>query len=59
MNLLSHVLRRPVTLLVAVGALALAALFGLGRMAKDVFPPLNVPTIYVAQPFGGMDAAQM
>ncbi|MEY3391749.1 MAG: Multidrug resistance protein MdtC, partial [Verrucomicrobiota bacterium] len=53
------VLRRPVTLVVAVVALVLASLFGLNRMAKDVFPPLNVPTIYVAQPFGGMDAAQM
>src|SRR3982075_2219781 len=28
-------------------------------MARDVFPPLGIPTIYVAQPFGGMDAAQM
>jgi multidrug efflux pump subunit AcrB len=59
MNFLSLVLRRPVTLVVAIVALALTALFGLNRMAKDVFPPLNVPTIYVAQPFGGMDAAQM
>ena len=53
------VLRRPVTLVVGVLALVLSAVFGLNRMAKDVFPPLNVPTIYVAQPFGGMDAAQM
>ena len=53
------VLRRPVTLVVGVLALVLSAFFGLNRMAKDVFPPLNVPTIYVAQPFGGMDAAQM
>ncbi len=59
MNLLSLVLRRPVTLVVFVVGLVLAGLFGLQRMAKDVFPPLNVPTIYVAQPFGGMDAAQM
>ena len=28
-------------------------------MARDVFPPLGVPTIYVAQPYGGMDPAQM
>jgi multidrug efflux pump subunit AcrB len=59
MNFLSLVLRRPVTLVVAIVALALTALFGLNRMAKDVFPPLNVPTIYVAQPFGGMEAGQM
>jgi multidrug efflux pump subunit AcrB len=59
MSFLSMVLRRPVTLVVGVLALVLSAVFGLNRMAKDVFPPLNVPTIYVAQPFGGMDAAQM
>jgi multidrug efflux pump subunit AcrB len=28
-------------------------------MARDVFPPLGIPTIYVAQPYGGMDALQM
>ena len=28
-------------------------------MSRDIFPPLGVPTIYVAQPFGGMDPAQM
>jgi multidrug efflux pump subunit AcrB len=26
---------------------------------RDVFPPLGIPTIYVAQPYGGMDPAQM
>src|SRR5204863_7837072 len=28
-------------------------------MTRDIFPPLSVPTIYVAQPYGGMDPAQM
>ena len=59
MNFLQHILRRPVTVVVLVLSLALAGLFGTRRMSKDIFPPLNVPTIYVAQPFGGMDAAQM
>lgn len=59
MNLLTLILRRPVTLVVGILTLALAAMVGLQRMPKDVFPPLNVPTIYVAQPFGGMEAGQM
>lgn len=59
MNLLQRILRRPVTVMVIVLALALAGLFGARRMAKDILPPLNIPTIYVAQPFGGMDAGQM
>src|SRR5205807_8893581 len=29
------------------------------RMAVDIFPSLDLPVIYVAQPFGGMDPAQM
>ncbi|HQZ68735.1 MAG TPA: efflux RND transporter permease subunit [Planctomycetaceae bacterium] len=31
----------------------------LQRMAVDVFPSLNLPVIYVCQPYGGMDPAQM
>jgi multidrug efflux pump subunit AcrB len=59
MNVLKHALRRPLTVLVIALTLALGGIFGAQRMPKDVFPPLNVPTIYVAQPFGGMEAGQM
>src|SRR6187397_3283380 len=59
MNLVSFALRRPVTILVAVIALVLAGVAALARMPRDVFPDLGVPTIYVAQPYGGMDPAQM
>ena len=59
MTYLQHALRRPVTLVVLVLGLALGGVMGVQRMAKDIFPPLNVPTIYVAQPFGGMEAGQM
>ncbi len=31
----------------------------LKRMPVDIFPALNLPTIYVCQPYGGMDPAQM
>ncbi len=59
MNLVRLALRRPLTIVVGVIAIALAAWIGLQRMTRDVFPPLGIPTIYVAQPFGGMDPAQM
>ncbi len=29
------------------------------RMSIDIFPALNLPVIYVCQPYGGMDPAQM
>src|SRR5258708_19603453 len=43
----------------AVLAVALAGVLALHRMPRDIFPDLGVPTIYVAQPYGGMDPAQM
>ena len=59
MNPTRTALRRPVTILVAVLAVCLGGWLAISRMARDVFPPLGIPTIYVAQPFGGMDAGQM
>ncbi|MBI3399790.1 MAG: efflux RND transporter permease subunit [Acidobacteria bacterium] len=52
-------LRRPITILVAVIAIALTAVFAISRMRADIFPDLDLPVIYVAQPYGGMSPAQM
>ena len=52
-------LRRPWTVLVAVLSVLLTAWIATKQMARDVFPSLGVPTIYVAQPYGGMDPLQM
>src|SRR5690242_14496408 len=59
MNPVSFALRRPVTVLVIVLGVVLAGALAIWRMPRDVFPDLGVPTIYVAQPYGGMDPAQM
>src|SRR4030088_3701521 len=59
MNLVSFALRRPISLLTVVVAAALVGLLALDRMSRDVFPDLGVPVLYVAQPYGGMDPAQM
>ena len=55
MNLVSFALRRPISLLVAVIAAALAGFLALDRMSRDIFPDLGVPVLYVAQPYGGLD----
>ena len=52
-------MRRPVTVLVAVIAVLLASALAIRRMPADIFPDLGAPAIYVAQPYGGMDPAQM
>ncbi len=59
MSLPRLALRHPWSVIVAVVALLLGAWVAVQRMARDVFPPLGIPTIYVAQPYGGMDALQM
>jgi len=59
MSLARASLRRPVTVLVSVVAVALTGALALGRMRTDILPNLGVPVIYVAQPYGGMDPAQM
>lgn len=59
MNLVQFALRRPLTIVVLMVAALLGAAIALKSMTRDIFPPLGSPTIYVAQPYGGMDPAQM
>src|SRR6266446_4406818 len=59
MNLVQSAMRRPLTIVVAVIAVALGSAVALRQMPRDIFPTLGIPTIYVAQPYGGMDPAQM
>src|SRR5947199_7521866 len=59
MNLVQTAMRRPLTIVVLVLAIVLGAVLALKQMSRDIFPTLGIPTIYVAQPYGGMDPAQM
>src|SRR4051812_9604262 len=59
MSLVSFALRRPISLLMMVVAVALVGFLALDRMPRDIFPDLGVPVLYVAQPYGGLDPAQM
>jgi multidrug efflux pump subunit AcrB len=52
-------LSRPFTVVVALVAVALCAVVALKRMPVDIFPQVGDPAIYVAQPYAGMDPAQM
>src|SRR5512138_408921 len=59
MRLVLLALSRPVTVVVALIAVALCAVLAIERMPADIFPQVGDPAIYVAQPYGGMDPAQM
>jgi multidrug efflux pump subunit AcrB len=52
-------LRKPITVIVLMCAAVLCAAFALLRMPRDIFPDLQIPVIYVSQPYGGMSPEQM
>ncbi len=59
MSPLTFALRRPITVMVALAGLIVGSGLALWRMKIDIFPNLNLPVVYVVQPYGGMDPAQM
>ncbi|HKI38711.1 MAG TPA: efflux RND transporter permease subunit [Gemmataceae bacterium] len=58
-NPIVFALRHPITVMAAVAALAVGAVLAVQRMAIDIFPTLDLPVIYIAQPYGGMSPGQM
>jgi multidrug efflux pump subunit AcrB len=59
LRLVLAALGRPITIVIALISLALCAFLAVQRMPVDIFPKVGENAIYVAQPFGGMDPAQM
>ncbi len=59
MRVVFAALSRPLTVIVALIAVAIGAMLAVQRMPIDIFPQVGDPAIYVAQPYGGMDPAQM
>ena len=59
MGITDGALRHPISVCVLVFALVLASFMGIQQMPRDILPNLGVPIIYVAQPYGGLDPAQM
>ncbi len=59
MWLIHTAMRRPITILMVIIGIALCSILAIRRMKADIFPQLGTPVIYVAQPYGGMDPAQM
>src|SRR5712664_676557 len=59
MNPIAFALRHPITVMVAIAGILVGSGLAALRMKVDIFPSLNLPIIYVAQPYGGLDPAQM
>lgn len=58
-KLITVALRKPITVVVLVLALVIFGLLGTSSINIDIFPNLNLPSIYVSQPYGGMSPQQM
>ncbi len=52
-------LRRPITILVLFIGLLLFSIMAIRTIPIDIFPKLNLPTIYVMESYGGMSPEQM
>src|SRR4051794_31855909 len=59
LNPIVFALRHPYTVMVTVLSVVLGSLLAGSRMKVDIFPALNLPVVYVAQPYGGLDPGQM
>jgi multidrug efflux pump subunit AcrB len=59
MNLLKGALRKPVTIVVSILAILFFSFMAVKKMRIDIFPQLGLPTVYVAQPYGGLSPEQM
>ena len=59
MSLVSASLKRPITILVVVAAVFFSSVMAIQSIPIDIFPKLNLPVIYVIEPYGGMTPQQM
>ena len=59
MNIIKGALQKPVTIIIAVLGIAFFSVMSINRMKIDIFPKMGLPTIYVAQPYGGLSPEQV
>ncbi|HZX59270.1 MAG TPA: efflux RND transporter permease subunit, partial [Mucilaginibacter sp.] len=57
--MVTSALKRPITAIVITGSLLIFAVLSAINIPIDIFPKLNLPTIYVIESYGGMSAQQM
>ncbi|MGZ3943842.1 MAG: efflux RND transporter permease subunit [Mucilaginibacter sp.] len=57
--MVTSALKRPITTIVITASLIIFAVLSAINIPIDIFPKLNLPTIYVIESYGGMSAQQM
>jgi multidrug efflux pump subunit AcrB len=59
MSMVTTALKRPITVIVVTMSLLIFSVLSAINIPIDIFPKLNLPTIYVIESYGGMSAQQM
>lgn len=59
MNIIKSALQKPVIVIVSILAILFFSYLAISKMKIDIFPKMGLPTIYVAQPYGGLSPEQM
>nr|MDP9048752.1 efflux RND transporter permease subunit [Bacteroidota bacterium] len=59
MSMVTSALKRPITVVVITMSLLIFAVLSAINIPIDIFPQLNLPTIYVIESYGGMSPQQM
>jgi len=59
MSMVTSALKRPITVVVITMSLLIFAVLSAMNIPIDIFPQLNLPTIYVIESYGGMSPQQM
>ncbi|TPG44088.1 efflux RND transporter permease subunit [Flavobacterium pectinovorum] len=59
MSMVTSALKRPITTVVITLSLLIFAILSAVKIPIDIFPQLNLPTIYVIESYGGMSPQQM
>lgn len=59
MSLVTSALKKPLSVVVLTLGMFLFSVLAVMNIPIDIFPRLNLPTIYVIEPYGGMSPQQM
>lgn len=58
-KLIRSALRKPISVMVGIIGIVFFSILSMRSIPVDIFPDLDLPTIYVVQPYGGMAPDQM
>jgi multidrug efflux pump subunit AcrB len=59
MNMIRFALKKPLTIMVAILAIAYFSFTAIRNINVDIFPKVELPVIYIAMPYGGLTPAYM